>query len=374
MTMQSTNTIIVGASAAGLAVAACLQKAGVAYVILEKYPHVAHQWRNHYDRLHLHTAKANSGLPYMPYDVSLPKYPAREDVVAYLEKYAETMDIHPVFNTEVRWAQRDNGQWLVEATDGRTWQAPNLIMATGAARTPTVPRFEGIETFPGPVLHASQYKNGKPFAGQQVLVVGFGNSGCEQAICLHEHGAHPAMSVRSAVNVIPRDVFGFSILQLGLTMKSLPPRFVDKMNAPLLNFLVGDITKLGLKKAPIGPVEQIVTTGRIPLLDIGTIKLMREGHIKVFGDVDRIAGKTVFFKDGKSADFDAIILATGYKHDLEKMMRLDADTLEDLKKPMSKRGTNGKDGLYFCGIYISPNGMLREMGIEAKLVAEQIKK
>lgn len=67
-------------------------------------------------------------------------------------------------------------------------------------------------------------------------------------------------------------------------------------------------------------------------------------------------------------------MATGYKHDLEKMMRLDADTLEDLKKPMSKRGTNGKDGLYFCGIYISPNGMLREMGIEAKLVAEDIKK
>jgi hypothetical protein len=39
---------------------------------------------------------------------------------------------------------------------------------------------------------------------------------------------------------------------------------------------------------------------------------------------------------------------------------------------MKQRSTQGKDGLYFCGFYVSPTGMLREMGIEAKQIAEAI--
>ena len=60
------------------------------------------------------------------------------------------------------------------------------------------------------------------FKTQQVLVVGFGNSACEIAIYLYEQGASPALSVRSAVNVLPRDIFGIPVLQLGLLMSNLP--------------------------------------------------------------------------------------------------------------------------------------------------------
>ena len=57
---RRTNTVIVGASAAGLAAAACLQKQGVPFILLEKSNQVGSSWRNHYDRLHLHTDRANS--------------------------------------------------------------------------------------------------------------------------------------------------------------------------------------------------------------------------------------------------------------------------------------------------------------------------
>lgn len=367
--MLSTHTIVVGASAAGLACAACLKRAGIDHILLEKQPHVAHAWRNHYERLHLHTHKANSGLPFVAFDRSVPKYPSRADVVAYLEAYVRKMGLEPVFNTHVTAIRRENNQWLVQTT-GETYQAQQVVIATGSTHTPKLAVIPGLDSFPGPVLHSSQYKNGSSFSGQQVLVVGFGNSGGEQAIDLHEYGAYPSMSVRSAVNVIPRDVFGVSILQLGLLMRALPPKVVDKMNAPLLNALIGDITKLGLRKSADGPLEQIRKTGRIPLLDIGTIRLMREGHIKVYGDIERIAGNQISFKDGRQAEFDAIILATGYEHKLETLLTLDAAQLEDLNKPMARRTTNGQNGLYFCGFYISPNGMLREMGIEAKLIAQ----
>lgn len=52
-----TDTVIVGASAAGLATAACLQRAAVPFVLLEQGAQVAGAWRTRYDRLHLHTSK-----------------------------------------------------------------------------------------------------------------------------------------------------------------------------------------------------------------------------------------------------------------------------------------------------------------------------
>ena len=130
---------------------------------------------------------------------------------------------------------------------------------------------EGLNSFKGMILHSSQYKNGAAFAGKNVLIVGFGNSGCEQAICLHEYGAHPSLSVRSAVNVLPRDIFGFSVLEIGKLTSIFPPKLADKINAPLIRMLVGDIKKLGLRKSTYGPREQIEKQKRIPLLDIGTM-------------------------------------------------------------------------------------------------------
>lgn len=369
--MTSTHTLIVGASAAGLASAACLQREGIEFIVLEKYPQVATNWRNHYDRLHLHTSKKWSGLPFKSFDGSLPKYPARQHVVDYLDNYAKELNIHPVFNTEVLSVKKEADNWITETNSG-TYQSRFVIVATGLNHKPKIPEFEGMSSFKGKVLHSSQYKNGAAFAGKNVLVVGFGNSGCEQAICLHEHGAHPSLSVRSAVNVLPRDIFGFPVLEIGKLTSIFPPRVADKINAPLIRILVGDITKLGLKRSKYGPREQIEKQKRIPLLDIGTIKLIKQGHIKVYGDIVRIEGNSIYFEDNKQQHFDAIILATGYQHNLESFLNLSSDRIDDLNNVVSKQSWFGKDGLYFCGFYVSPMGMLREIGIEAAKIAKDI--
>ena len=105
-----------------------------------------------------------------------------------------------------------------------------------------------METFTGKIMHSYGFKTGSDFKGQKVLIVGFGNSACEIAIDLYEQGASPSMAVRSAVNVIPRDILGIPILKLSLVMSQLPPRVADAINAPLMRLIFGDITKLGLKK------------------------------------------------------------------------------------------------------------------------------
>ncbi len=369
--MVSTQTLIIGASAAGLASAACLQKEGLEFIILERSSDVASQWRKHYDRLHLHTSKKWSALPFLKFSRTVSKYPSRQDVVNYLDQYAKELDIHPVFNTEALSLKKEGEYWITETNNG-IYKSRFVILATGLNHTPKLPDFKGLSSFTGKVLHSSDYKNGSAFSGKKVLVVGFGNSGCEQAICLHEHGAHPSLSVRSAVNVLPRDIFGFPVLEIGKLTAIFPARVADKMTAPLIRMLVGDIRKLGLKKSKFGPREQIEKQNRIPLLDIGTIKLIKQGAINVYGNITRIEGNTIYFEDNRQQDFDVIIFATGYQHKLENLVDLGSEQIDDLSRKPGQRSYFGFGGLYCCGFYVSPMGMLREIGIEAKKIAKDI--
>ena len=146
-----------------------------------------------------------------------------------------------------------------------------------------------METFGGPILHSSAYRNPAPFAGQRVLVVGYGNSGAEIALDLAEGGVDVALAVRSPINVIPRELFGLPILAWGLTGRLFPSRVADTINAPFLRFAIGSIEKLGLKRSAKGPLQSIEEDGRVPLIDIGTLDAIRDGRIKLRGDIASFA-------------------------------------------------------------------------------------
>lgn len=108
------------------------------------------------------------------------------------------------------------------------------------------------------------------------------------------------------------------------------------------------------------------------MLDIGTIKHIRQGHIKIFGDVDFIEGSTVHFKDGKKDSFDAIIAGIGYFRDYADIVKVDKTRFLDLKLSTSRQNFFGKDGLYFCGYWVSPTGQIREIAGDAKRIAKDI--
>jgi len=369
--MKQTKVLIVGASVSGLASAACLGKQGIEYTIIEKHSQLATPWRNHYLRLSLHTNKRVSNLPYKKFSSEVPRYPKRQQVVDYLESYANEFSIQPVYNTEARSIRKSGEYWLAE-TNAESFQSQYVIVATGAFASPKEIPFKGIESFTGKVFHSSEYKTGADFRGQKVLVVGFGNSACEIAIDLFEQGAVPFMSVRSPVNIIPRDVLGIPILEISQWMSKLPPAMADTINAPLLKLLIGDITKLGLKKMPYGPFKQIQKDASIPVLDIGTVRHIRKGHIKVFEGISHIENDTVYYTDGKKQDVDAIIAGIGYHPNYADILKVDLSRFDDLKFPVRKQKHFGKDGLYFCGYYISPTGQIREISNDAMEIAKDI--
>src|SRR5690242_21810229 len=87
------NVTVLGAGAAGLAVAAQLKERGVECVVLERGPGVATSWRGRYDRLRLHTIRGLSGLPGLPIPRQYGRWVKRDDLVAYLEAYAHRFDL-----------------------------------------------------------------------------------------------------------------------------------------------------------------------------------------------------------------------------------------------------------------------------------------
>ncbi|MBS1496969.1 MAG: NAD(P)/FAD-dependent oxidoreductase [Bacteroidetes bacterium] len=365
------DTIIIGASIAGLACAACLQKNNCNYIIIEKQDTIVAPWHKHYERLHLHTHKKLSNLPYKKFDTSVPAYPSRLQVIQYLENYKNQWDIKPIFNSEAIKIFKQKDEWITKTNRGDL-QSTNIIMATGAFGKPLMATYPGQDTFTGKIIHSYEYKSGRDFMGQKVLLVGFGNSACEIAIDLFEQGAIPVMSVRSAVNVVPRDLCGIPIQQLSVLLNVLPARIADTVSKPLINLSIGNIEKWGLKKMKYGPIEQIHKDAKAPVIDIGIMKLIKNGKVQIREGIEYLEKNTVHFTNKISESFDAIIMATGYYRDDANIVEADSRRFEDLSNPIGKQQYFGKDGLYFCGYRVSPTGQIREIAMNAKKIAKHI--
>lgn len=365
------DVIVVGAGPAGLAVGAVLRRAGLEPVLLERASCVGARWHTHYERLHLHTAKRHSALPYVPFPASYPTYPSRLQVIDYLEGYARQFALPIRFNQNVVSAERRDGLWEV-ATQDAAYQSRFLVVATGLNEQPHVPTWPGQDSFDGPMLHSADYRNGEPFRGQDVLVIGFGNSGGEIAIDLWEHGARPGLAVRSAVNVIFRDLLGIPVQQLSIALSGLPPRISDALTAPVRYLVYGDIGRYGLRKLPYGPVTQIRDDAQIPVIDVGVIRLIRAGRVRVYPGVREFTREGVTFTDGTTKPFGAVILATGYRAQAGAMFKEASRLTNGEGYPLVSGQEAALAGLYFCGFHNAATGLLREIGLEAERIGKAI--
>lgn len=368
--MQDTETLIVGAGPAGLAVAASLRMLGRPFTLIEAESQIASAWRRHYDRLHLHTHRIFSGLPGYPWPASDGAYPSREAVVTYLEAYAANFNLEPRVGVQALAIRKEGEHWQTETTSG-TYRSRHVVIATGYTRKPYRPAWPGMDAYRGQLLHSSALRNGEPFTGQRVLVVGFGNSGGEIAIDLVESGARPRVAVRGPVNITARDLFGVPILLFSLLLSKFPTPVADAISAPLLRLRFGDIRKLGFQKSRYGPFSQIKYEKRIPLIDIGTVKLIRQGSLKLRPGIERFTPEGVRFTDGREEPFDAVILATGYRPALADFLQVNG-LLDEEGTPTAFGTVDSAPGLHLCGFFVSPTGMLRNISQQAKEIARAI--
>jgi indole-3-pyruvate monooxygenase len=369
-TLVETDTVVIGASAAGLATAACLKRARVPFILLEEAREVAAVWRKHYERLHLHTTKGLSHLPGLSFPRGVSRYPARAQVVEYLDAYSREFGLTPCFGQRVVSVSRSPNGWVTRTVD-TSYRSRNVVLATGNTRVPRRPVWPGQDTFNGWVVHSSEYRTGRPWAGKRILVVGFGNSGGEIAIDLCEQGAHATLSVRSPVNVIPRDFLGLSILAWGIALSVFPVWLADAIGSLVSRLTIGRLDRLGLRKLPYGPIAQIRRTGKIPLLDVGTIARIRGKEVDVVPGIESFTRSGARFTDGVERPFEGVVLATGFRAALNELLEVKDGVIDAEGTPL-RSGLETLPGLFFCGFYVAPTGMLREIAREARNIAESI--
>jgi hypothetical protein len=366
---ERTDVAVIGAGPAGLAVGACLRKAGVNFIILERGDTVASSWHHHYQRLHLHTVKQLSSLPYFPFPADYPRYVPRNLMIAYLDRYATHFNLKPRFGATVCSVRRDRNDWFIEATQSSI-SASYVVVASGLNAEPVMPSFAGLEKFRGKIIHSAAYINAKPFVGQSVLVIGMGNSGAEIALDLSEGGAPTTIAVRNGVHIVPRELFGIPIQIVAImATKLLPAAANDTLFPRILDWALGDLSRHGIKRPNEGILQRVASAGRIPVIDAGTVRKISEGAIKVEAGISAITGDGASFSGGNSRKFDAVIFATGYRPNFRSFLQEgDVSNPDD----HTSAGRSSNSTIYFVGFNNSVAGLLRQISREAVEVAGDI--
>src|SRR4051794_7657852 len=366
--------VVIGAGPAGLAAAAALARAGVRALVVDRGEDVGTSWRGHYDRLHLHTARWLSHLPGLAIPASEGRWVSRDGVIRYLERYARHHRLDVRTGVEVTAIERAGGGWRIASPQGDLL-APQVVVATGYNHTPVLPDWPGRDGFTGELLHAGAYRNGRPYAGRDALVVGAGNTGAEIAVDLVEHGAaRVRLAFRTPPHILRRELGGVPSQVTGILMRRLPARVADELAEPVRRRTVPDLSDRGLPDPGKG-VYTRAKRGEIPILDVGLIDAIRDGQVEPVPEVIGFDGPRVLLAGDRAIEPKVVIAATGYQRGLEPLVGglgvLDA---KGLPRVHGDRTAIHAPGLRFLGYTNPVSGMFREIAIDARRIARAIKR
>lgn len=370
------TTVVIGAGPGGLAAAAEVKRAGVEAVVIDKADRVGSSWAGHYDRLHLHTSRALSGLPGFRIPRRYGRWVARDDVLRYLAEYATVHDLDVRLGVAASSVESGEDGWQVAWSRGDEHgviAADAVVIATGYNHSPKITEWPGLDTYPGTVVHSNAYRNPESLAARDVLVVGPGNSGAEIATDLAEAGATVSLAVRTPPNIVRRAVLGVPSQALILSMAAFPLRVQDALAGGMQRLAVGDLSTYGIPKAPRGIATQQARDDVTPTLDVGLLRALKAGRVTVVAAVSGFTPDAVVLADGTELHPDAVVLATGYRRGLEALVG-GLGVLDRNGRPLvnAEMQLSAHPGLFFLGYSNPLTGNLRQLGIDARKIATAI--
>jgi putative flavoprotein involved in K+ transport len=367
--VESFEVVVIGAGPAGLASAAMLRHRGLSVTVLERAERVGASWHAHYDRLHLHTVRWLSHLPGYRIPRREGRWVSRAGVVRYLEAYAGHHGLDVRTGVQVDRIERDGDGWVLRSPQGDV-HARAVVVATGYNHTPMLPDWPGRDGFTGELLHAKDYRNGTPYAGRDVLVVGPGNTGAEIAVDLVEYGAgRVRLAVRRPPYILRRAPLGIPSQLTGVLVRRVPTALADAMAEPVRRMSVPDLSAYGFADPGKGLYTR-ARRGEIPILDVGLVDAVQAGRVEPVAAVTGFDESKVLLWDGTAIDPEVVIVAAGYHPGLAPLVG-DLGVLDDAGRPLAHgaRTLDQAPGLYFIGYTNPPSGMFREVGIDGRRIA-----
>lgn len=342
------DTLVIGAGQAGLAAGYYLQRAGLRFAILEAAAAPHGSWPQYYQSLTLFSPARYSSLPGLPFPGDPLHYPARDEVTAYLARYATHFALPIIPQTHVTHVSRQDDGFAVTAADGTAYQARSLVAASGAFSRPSLPAFPGQARFRGQLLHAAAYQTPAPFQGQRVVVVGAGNSAVQIAVELAQV-AQVTLATRRPVRWRPQQPLGRDI------------HF-------WLRVLGFDHLPLGLWFALPTPTA-VLDTGRYQ----AALAAQQPDQRPLFR---ALTPDGVEWADGTRERVDTVLCATGYRPNLDYLAALGA---LDASGQARQRGgiSQTVPGLYYVGLSgqrTLASATLRGVGADASYVVRHLRR
>ncbi len=313
------EVVVIGAGQAGLTMGYYLAQQGRRFVILERSDSVAAAWRERWDSLKLFTPRGYSGLPGLPLPGDPDGYPTRDEVIGYLERYAETFELPIELNSQVRRLSHEGGRFVLDV-DRRMNTADQVVVATGPFQTPYVPELADELDADVWQAHSTGYRRPDDVPEGTVLVVGGGNTGFQIAKEL------------SATHKV--------ILSVGTRQKPLPQRVAGRD-------LFWWLTKTGLIHKTVESRLGQRLKDRDTLIGSSPRQITRRHGVELKPRATAVSGRTVRSVDGNEVQVDAVIWATGYRPDYSW---IDLPIVDENGRLRHRRGVTDIPGLNFLGL------------------------
>lgn len=318
------DTVVIGGGQAGLATGYYLAKRARPFVILDAGERVGESWRKRWDSLRVYTPARYSSLPGWPFPARPLSYPTKDEVADYLEAYAARFELPIRAGVEVSSLSREGDRYVV-VSDGRRFEAENVVVATGGFQGPWVPTFASELDPAIRQLHSTEYRSPVELKGG-VLVVGAANSGAEIALDVSRthrtwlSGRHPGSEPTSAGSFWDRllmPLFWFAVTHVLTVRTPIGRKFRSKFlnaAAPLARVRPKDLEAAGVERVP----RTQGVHGGFPVLE-----------------------------DGRVLDVSAVIWCTGFRADFGW---IELPVFGEDGEPMYDRGVvTSEPGLYFVG-------------------------
>lgn len=368
--MTARRIAVIGAGAAGLCAAKHLMQKGFDVTIFERSDRIGGLWvydeegsTAAYASLHCNSEARVTAYRDFPFPEDGPLYPDHRQMTAYIEAYAAHFGLvdRIRFNTGVVRVSPAGDRWTVELEGGATESFDSVVVGSGHESVPRHPPF--AQDFTGRYLHAHSYRVPEPFKGEDVLVVGVGNSACDIAADICTVTRSVTMAARSPVLLMPRMFLGVPT-----------SRVLGRLEKPWMPWPLRRWIRTTIARIAHGRMEQWgFVTPKKRTHPAGHHLLIGHfiwGRISARPGIANVAGQQVTFADGTSGRYDTMIAATGYE--------IETPFLEDRHAPMDGKWSDlylrmvkpGVAGLYFIGFFnVSGGGNVRMMDDQAEWIA-----
>ena len=342
--VERREVVVVGGGQAGLAIGYLLARRGRDCTILDAAHTPAASWRARWDSLRLFTPVRYDSLPGRAFPGHPDAYPGRDDVVDYLTAYARELELPVQLGSSVRAVRAAERGYLVELDD-RTYEAGQVVIATGPFQRPRLPEL-GERLSPDVVqLHSSAYRGPQNVPAGPVLVVGGGNTGFQ--IAQELSGVHDVhLSIGSRQMPLPQRILGRDLFRYleatGLMGKTTASRLGQRMR------------------------------NRDALIGSGPRAARRAHGIELRGRAVEVSGSEVRFDDDSRLTPGAVIWATGFALD-HSFVHL--PVFGDDGRVVHRRGVTTAPGLYFLGLpwqHTRGSALLGWVKDDAEYLAHQI--